>query len=152
MDKNTSRLFTSCISKFLPIFSIGEEIAVLTSQAGRCARMMTSSHADITSHFCQPQVMRPMSDAIPAVCAGLLYLSGWHQRTFTFPKRVSQPPLSVWGDEREEGNVEGWGLKTQEVEQESAQWMVVNHVSHTLMFDIFIFNSCSLKTFFYLFH
>lgn len=50
--------------------------AMLTSQTGRYAHIMTSSHADITSHFCQPQVMRPMSDAAPAVFSGLLYLSG----------------------------------------------------------------------------
>ncbi len=57
---------------------------------------MISSHADITSHLCQLRVMRPRSDAIPAVFTGLLCLSRWHQRTFTSLKRVSQPRLSVW--------------------------------------------------------
>lgn len=38
-----------------------------------------------------------------------------------------------------------------EVEQQSARWMAVNHVSHTLMLDIFIFNSSLRRTLFFLF-
>lgn len=36
-------------------------------------------------------------------------------------------------------------METWEVEQQSAQWMAVNHVSHTLMLDIFIFDSSPQK-------
>ena len=86
------------------------------------------------------RVMCTMSDATSAVFTGQLCLSRWLQRCLTSPKRVSQPLLSIWREERREGNAEGPSERPENRRggQESAQWEVVNHV--------FIFNSSSDKT------
>lgn len=146
MDKNTSMVFASCVSKFPHIFSSrGENAAQRSVMPALCWHHRLEDVAAEWLHrtLKSPRTSVSPSDVynvnIPAACAAVSI--GVTSAHLHFPE-TSESAASVHLMRK------SCGLKTQEAEQERPLRTVVNHVYRFRMFDIFISNSSCHKTLF----